>query len=67
MSKTLADALPAESARVREVLWIYKSLGKAGQIGAMLIEQDLKAADLAVMSGDPVAMLKAYQVLKGVQ
>jgi len=24
-------------------------------------------ADIAIMSGDPVAMVKAYQVLKGVQ
>lgn len=67
MIETLATALPAEQARVREVLWIYKGLGKAGRLGAFVIEQHLCAADTAVMSGDPVAMLKAYQALKGVQ
>ena len=62
--ETLGDALPKEIARVREVLGYYKEIGPPGVIGAMLIEQELRAADQAVMSGDVVAMLRAYETLK---
>ena len=65
-TETLADALPKEMARVRTVLGHYKEIGPAGAIGAMFIEQDLQAADRAVMSGDAVAMLRALGSLKGV-
>jgi hypothetical protein len=54
-------------ARVRVVLGHYKELGPVGAIGAMLIEQDLQAADKAVMSGDVVAMLQALEKLKGIK
>jgi hypothetical protein len=64
---TLADALPAEMARVRVVLGHYKELGPVGAIGAMFIEQDLQAADKAVMSGDVVDMLQAFETLKGIE
>ena len=63
---TLADALPAEMARVRVVLGHYKELGPVGAIGAMFIEQDLQAADKAVMSGDVVQMLRVFETLKGI-
>jgi hypothetical protein len=63
---TLGDALPKEIARVREVLGHYKELGPVGMFGAMFIEQDLQAADKAVMSGDVVAMLQAFEELKGI-
>lgn len=65
-TETLADALPKEMTRVRTVLGHYKEIGPAGAIGAMFIEQDLQAADRAVMSGDVVAMLRALESLKGV-
>jgi hypothetical protein len=64
---TLGDALPKEIARVREVLGHYKELGPVGMFGAMFIEQDLQAADRAVMSGDVVAMLQAFETLKGIE
>ena len=63
---TLGDALPKEMARVRRVLGYYKALGPVGAIGAMFIEQDLQAADLAVMSGDVVQMLQSLETLKGI-
>lgn len=63
---SLADALPAEMARVRVVLGYYKALGAVGAIGAMFIEQDLQAADKAVMSGDVVQMLRIFETLKGI-
>ena len=65
--ETLAEALPKEMARVREVLGHYKEIGPAGMFGATFIEQYLRAADKAVMSGDVVEMLKAYNKLRGVR
>jgi len=62
--ETLADALPKEMARVRKILVSYKEIGPAGMVGAVFIEQDLRNADAAVMSGDVVAMLQALHTLK---
>lgn len=67
MSESLAEALPKEMARVREVLGYYKEVGPAGMFGAAMIEADLRAADQAVMSGDVVRMLAAYQSLKEIK
>ncbi len=64
--ETLADALPKEMARVREVLGHYREIGPAGAFGAMFIEQDLRAADRAVMSGDVIAMIQALEKLRGI-
>ena len=63
----LAEALPLEQARVREVLGHYKEIGPAGMFGAAFIEQDLRRADEAVMSGDVIAMLQAYEALKQIK
>lgn len=65
--ETLADALPKEMARVREVLGHYREIGPAGMFGAAFIEQDLREADRAVMSGDIVAMLQSLQTLRGIK
>lgn len=62
---SLGEALPQEQARCRELLSQYKAIGPAGMIGAALIEQALRRADQAVMSGDVVAMIRAYEELKG--
>jgi len=67
MSESLAEALPQEMARVREVLGLYKQIGPAGIFGAAMIEQDLREADQAVMSGDIVRMLRAYEALKEIE
>lgn len=64
---SLAEALPLEQARVREVLEAFKSIGPAGMFGAAMIEASLRAADQAASSGDVVAMLRAYQDLKGIE
>lgn len=64
---SLAESLPAEQARVREVLGYYREIGPAGAIGAAMIEQSLRRADQAVMSGDVIAMLAAYEDLKGIK
>ncbi len=65
--ETLADALPKEMARVREVLGHYREIGAAGMFGAAMIEQDLRSADRAVMSGDVVAMLRSLKTLQGIK
>ena len=65
--ESLGEALPKEMARVREVLGQYKALGPNGAFGAAFIELDLRAADQAVMSGDIVAMIRAYETLKKIE
>ena len=67
MATTLGGALPKEQARARELLGMYKGIGPAGQFGAAMIEQALRDADKAVISGDPVAMLRAHEKLKGLE
>jgi hypothetical protein len=64
MAESLAEALPREQARVREILGHYKEIGPAGVFGAAFIEADLREADQAVMSGDVVRMIRAYEKLK---
>jgi len=63
----LAEALPKEQARVREVLAMYKEIGPAGMFGAVMIEATLNEADQAVISGDVVAMIQVYEKLKAVE
>jgi hypothetical protein len=67
VSESLAEALPREQARVREILGHYKEIGPAGMFGAAFIEADLREADQAVMSGDIVRMIRAYEKLKEVR
>ena len=62
--ETLGEALPKELARVREILGHYKEIGPAGAFGAAMIEQSLRRADAAIMSGDLPAMIDAYNDLK---
>ena len=64
---TLGDELPQEQARCRELLIAYKEIGPAGAFGALMIEQSLREADQASISGDIVAMLRAYEKLKNHQ
>ena len=66
-NKTLADELPADMARVREVLGYFREIGPAGALGAVFIESDLRTADAAVMSGDVVAMLRALKTLQSIK
>ena len=61
---SLAEELPKEMARVREILGHYHAIGPAGMFGAAFIEQDLREADKAIMDGDLVAMIAVYEKLK---
>lgn len=66
-SKTLAEALPEEIARCQDLLVAYAAIGPAGIFGAAMIRADVAAAHKAMIEGDVVAMLRAYEALKGCQ
>ena len=61
---SLAEALPIEQARVREILGHYKGICPPGAIGSAMIEASLAAADKAAASGDVLAMLHAFTDLQ---
>ena len=62
---TLADALPREMARVRDVVMpAYQAIGPAGAFALVLMRRDLDEAARAMAEGDVVAMLRVYQSLK---
>ncbi|KPD17223.1 hypothetical protein ADM96_20095 [Burkholderia sp. ST111] len=63
--KTLGDALPDEIARVTVILGHYIEIGPAGAFGVMLIRASLDRATRAAASGDVIAMIHAYEDLKG--
>jgi len=65
--ESLAVALPKEQERVRDVLKEYEAIGQPGMIGAMLIRESLKKAEVATSAGDVVAMLRAYEDLKKIE
>lgn len=64
--ETLGKALPRQQARVRELIIQYRDpiLQGAGTLAAMMMENSLKKADQAIISGDVVAMLQAYHDLE---
>lgn len=64
---SLADALPRELERCRELVKAYEDLGDTGVFGAHMIRQDIAAGERALASGDVVAMLRAYEALRGCQ
>jgi hypothetical protein len=69
---SLAEALPREQARVREVLKTYEETQRlcphANCSFAMaLIEDSLQNAERAAAAGDTVAMIQAYTELKGIE
>jgi hypothetical protein len=62
--KNLAEALPNEQQRVRDLLLIYNAI-PTGVFAATMMRQSLARAEQAAASGDVVAMLAAYEDLKG--
>ena len=68
--ETLGEALPREMARVRdEVMPAYIELRGTPGVNVeptlYLMRNDLDAAAKAMAEGDVVAMLRAYEALKG--
>jgi len=63
--ETLGTALPKEIERCQELLSDYRAIGPAGDFGHAMISADIAAAHKAMIENDCVAMLKAYEALKG--
>jgi len=66
MSESLAEALPREIDRVREIIKEYEDpmLNGAGQFAAAMMKGSIKLAEKAIMEGDVVQMLSCYSTLK---
>lgn len=64
-TESLADALPREQQRVRDLIPLYQEIGPAGTPAILLMRASLAQAERAAASGDVVAMLCAYEDLKG--
>jgi len=65
---SLAEALPVEQARVRELLAYYRGLPKhAGLFAAATLEEHLRFADESVAFGNVLQMLDAYERLQSCQ
>ena len=63
--KSLGEALPAEIRRVRdEVLPQYLAI-PTGAFAAAMMRASLDQASKAMIEGDVIAMMRAYEDLKG--
>lgn len=65
-SRSLAEALPLEIERVKELIKLYEDpmLKGAGDLACALMKMDIDKAEKATQEQDTVAMLRAYQELK---
>ena len=61
----LAEALPVQQKRVRELIEIYQEIGPGCAFAIAIMQRSLSNADYAAASGDVVAMLRAFQDLQG--
>lgn len=61
---SVGEEYPKEQARCRELLGEYQAIGPAGSFGYAAISAVLKRAEEAAISGDPVAILRAFKEMK---
>ena len=61
---SLGEEYPKEQARCRELLTQYQEIGPPGRFGALMIEDMLRRADEAAISGDVIAMIRLYEEMK---
>lgn len=62
---SLGEAFVIEQDRVRVLFAQYKSIpGGGGAFGAVIIDNALRRAACAAISGDPVAIMRSYNELK---
>lgn len=59
----LQSLLPAEQERVRALIPAFLATGFSGPPAVVMMERDLQLADIAIASGDPGEMLRAYNRL----
>jgi hypothetical protein len=64
---SVGEEYPKEQARVREILGHYKEIGPAGAFGAAWIEDVLRRADAAAISGDVLAVLRSFEEMREVK
>lgn len=62
--ETIAEALPVEQQRGRDLLRLYDAT-PTGVFAATMMRQSLARAERAAAAGDVVAMLAAYKDLQG--
>ena len=62
--ESLAEALPREQQRVRELLPLYDAIPE-GRFAAAMMRESLARAERAAVSGDIVAMIVACKDLEG--
>lgn len=63
---SVGEALPDEIARVTKLIALYATLeGGAGRFAIAMMQRAIKSAGDAMVSGDVVAMVRAYDDLKG--
>lgn len=63
--RTLADELPRQQARCREIMENARELGAPGLFLAAMLRQSLARAEQAAAAGDVALMLAAHEDLKG--
>lgn len=64
-TRTLMDGLLDEMNRVRELIAEYKSLPNGvGNLGAALMEINIKEAEQSIRTGDVIEMMRCYSHLK---
>ena len=63
---TLGEDYPVQQARLRALITQYRSpeLNGAGEWAAQMMEQCLKTADNASISGDLMGMIASYRAMK---
>lgn len=64
---TLAESLPLQIERCKEALKAYEEIGPVGRLAYDFISRDIKEAELAILEGDTVAMLRSYYKLVNVK
>ena len=65
MTKNLAEGIRDEIRRCRELREQYTAIGAPGVFGAAMIEQSIRKAEDAQAEGDLIAMMRAYEMLRG--
>lgn len=61
---TIAEELPRQQARCRQILEQALKIGPAGTFLATMLRQSLARAERAAAQGDPVAMIQALNDLR---
>ncbi len=64
-ANNLMQGLLDELDRNRDLKAAYDTIGSAGLFGSGMIQSDINAGEAAIAYDDVVAMLKAYEKLKG--